>query len=80
MSPSRAPPGDAVSRGRDVVEAIQMSNERKNARDKNELIQLLGLPHIQVSLCHFTNFLRDRIMRVYAISIKKLLPKNIVLM
>jgi calcium/calmodulin-dependent serine protein kinase len=48
MSPSRAPPGDAVSRGRDVVEAIQMSSDRKCAREKSELVQLLGLPHIQV--------------------------------
>ncbi|XP_055381359.1 peripheral plasma membrane protein CASK-like [Condylostylus longicornis] len=53
MSPARAPPGDAVSRCRDAIDAVSSSSGHKFARDKGELIQLLSLPHLQVSLCDF---------------------------
>lgn len=49
MSPSRAPPGDAVSRCRDAIDAISSSSGHKNIREKSELMQLLSLPHLQVS-------------------------------
>lgn len=48
MSPSRAPPGDAVSRCRDTIEAILTAPGHKYGRERNELAQLLSLPHIQV--------------------------------
>lgn len=58
--PSRAPPGDAVLRCRDAVEAISASaagggtmgtsrHGKHYAQDKGELLHLLALPHIQVS-------------------------------
>lgn len=50
MSPSRAPPGDAVSRCRDAVDAIHLATGHKLGREKAELLQLLSLPHIQVSV------------------------------
>ncbi len=49
MSPSRAPPGDAISRCRDAVDSIQAATSHKYARDRAELVHLLGSPHIQVS-------------------------------
>lgn len=49
MSPSRAPPGDGVARCRDAVEAISLAHGHKFSREKAELLQLLSLPHIQVS-------------------------------
>lgn len=50
MSPARTPPGDGLSRSRDAVEAISTSTGHKNGREKNEILQLLSLPHIQVCL------------------------------
>lgn len=50
MSPARSPPGDGLSRSRDAVEAVSTSTGHKNTRDKNEILQLLSLPHIQVCL------------------------------
>lgn len=49
MSPSRAPPGDAVLRMRDTMDAISTAQGHKNNREKNELLQLLSMPHVQVS-------------------------------
>ncbi|XP_055908335.1 peripheral plasma membrane protein CASK isoform X2 [Eupeodes corollae] len=49
MSPSRAPPGDAVSRSRDAIDAISSSTSHKFAREKAELMQLLVSPHLQVN-------------------------------
>lgn len=49
MSPSRAPPGDAINRCRDAVDSIQSATSHKYSRDKAELVHLLGSPHIQVS-------------------------------
>lgn len=58
---SRAPPGDAVLRCRDAVEAVSASaagsgtmgtsrhTSKHHAQDKGELLHLLALPHIQVS-------------------------------
>uniref|UniRef100_A0A1A9YUC0 Protein kinase domain-containing protein n=1 Tax=Glossina morsitans morsitans TaxID=37546 RepID=A0A1A9YUC0_GLOMM len=48
MSPSRAPPGDAVSRCRDVIEVLSSPPCTNYLID--ELMQLLASPHIQVSL------------------------------
>lgn len=48
MSPARTPPGDGLSRSRDAVEVISTSTGHKNGREKNEILQLLSLPHIQV--------------------------------
>lgn len=48
MSPSRAPPGDAVSRSRDTIDAILSASGHKYGRERNELLQLLSLPHLQV--------------------------------
>lgn len=56
MSPARTPPGDGLSRSRDAVEAISTSTGHKNTRDKNEILQLLSLPHIQVG-CFLFMFL-----------------------
>lgn len=59
--PARAPPGDAVLRCRDAVEAISASatgggtlgttrhSSKHHAQDKGELLHLLAMPHIQVS-------------------------------
>ena len=49
MSPSRAPPGDAINRCRDAVDSIQSATSHKYSRDRAELVHLLGSPHIQVS-------------------------------
>lgn len=49
MSPSRAPPGDAINRCRDAVDSIQAATSHKYSRDRAELVHLLGSPHIQVS-------------------------------
>lgn len=49
INPLRAPPGDAISRCRDVVDAISSAPGHKQAREKAELINLLGSSHIQVS-------------------------------
>lgn len=52
MSPSRTPPGDAVSRCRDAVDAIHMATGHKLQREKAQLLQLLSLPHLQVGGGH----------------------------
>lgn len=49
MSPSRAPPGDGILRCRDAIDIISSAPGHKYIRDRNELLQLLTLPHIQVS-------------------------------
>lgn len=49
MSPSRAPPGDAVTRCRDTIDAVSSAVGHKYAREKGELLHLLAAPHIQVS-------------------------------
>lgn len=54
MSPSRAPPGDGVTRCRDAVEAISTAMGHKLIREKGEVLHLLSLPHIQV--CKFFYF------------------------
>lgn len=48
MSPARTPPGDGLSRCRDAVEALSSAVGHKYSREKNELLHLLSLPHIQV--------------------------------
>lgn len=48
MSPSRAPPGDAVLRCRDTIEAVSGAPGHKYNRERCELLQLLTLPHLQV--------------------------------
>ncbi|XP_052863683.1 peripheral plasma membrane protein CASK-like [Anopheles cruzii] len=50
INPSRAPPGDAISRCRDAIDAISSAAGHKYGREKAELISLLGSPHIQVSV------------------------------
>lgn len=49
MSPARLPPGDAVSRCRDAMEAIRNATGHKLQREKAYVLQLLSLPHMQVS-------------------------------
>lgn len=46
MSPNRAPPGDAVARSRDVIELLSSTGGNKYLKD--ELMQLLAAPHLQV--------------------------------
>lgn len=58
MSP-HTPPGDAINRCRDAVDAIQSATSHKYSRDRAELIHLLGSPHIQVSA--FINYHHDPI-------------------
>lgn len=60
--PARAPPGDAVLRCRDAVEAISAlatgggtlgtsrHSSKQHAQERGELLHLLAMPHIQVSL------------------------------
>ncbi|XP_061389347.1 peripheral plasma membrane protein CASK isoform X2 [Musca vetustissima] len=48
MSPNRAPPGDAVSRSRDVIELLSSTGGNKYLKD--ELMQLLAAPHLQALL------------------------------
>lgn len=55
MSPSRTPPGDAINRCRDAVDAIQSATSHKFSRDRAEFVHLLGSPHIQVS--HMSNII-----------------------
>lgn len=55
VSPQRAPPGDSVSRCRDVVDVLISASELKYNRERNELLQLLSLPHVQVSLIVLLN-------------------------
>lgn len=50
INPSRAPPGDAISRCRDAMDAISSAPGHKYGREKGELINLLGSPHIQALL------------------------------
>lgn len=50
MSPARAPPGDSIIRCRDVIDVIISAPGHKYNREKNELLQLLSHPHMQVSL------------------------------
>uniref|UniRef100_A0A182QG50 L27 domain-containing protein n=1 Tax=Anopheles farauti TaxID=69004 RepID=A0A182QG50_9DIPT len=47
INPSRAPPGDAISRCRDAIDAISSTGGHKYGREKSELINLLGSSHIQ---------------------------------
>lgn len=49
MSPARAPPGDSVIRCRDVIDVIISVPNHKYNRERNELLQLLSHPHMQVS-------------------------------
>lgn len=46
MSPNRAPTADAVSRSRDVIEILTSTIANKMLKD--ELLQILVSPHIQV--------------------------------
>lgn len=48
MSPSRAPPGDAIMRCRDTIDVVSAAPGHKYNREKCELLQLLSLPHLQV--------------------------------
>ncbi|XP_035777652.1 peripheral plasma membrane protein CASK-like isoform X7 [Anopheles albimanus] len=50
INPSRAPPGDAISRCRDAIDVISSTPGHKYGREKAELISLLGSPHIQALL------------------------------
>lgn len=50
MSPARAPAGDSVIRCRDVIDVIITAPSHKYNRERNELLQLLSHPHMQVSL------------------------------
>nr|XP_029715985.1 peripheral plasma membrane protein CASK isoform X2 [Aedes albopictus] len=47
INPGRAPTGDAISRCRDAIDAISSAPGHKYGREKGELINLLGSPHIQ---------------------------------
>ncbi|CAO1441355.1 unnamed protein product [Diamesa serratosioi] len=51
-STARTPLGDAISRCRDSVDAIQAVTSHKYSRDRAELVHLLGSPHIQVCTKH----------------------------
>lgn len=53
MSPSRTPPGDGILRCRDAIDIVSSAPGHKYIRDRNELLQLLTLPHIQVRVNHF---------------------------
>lgn len=53
MSPTRTPPGDGVLRCRDAIDIVSSAPGHKYIRDRNELLQLLTLPHIQVSEHNF---------------------------
>lgn len=46
VSPSRAPPGDAVARCRDVIESVSSVGGNKYLKD--ELMLVLASPHVQV--------------------------------
>nr|XP_036217295.1 peripheral plasma membrane protein CASK isoform X2 [Bactrocera oleae]XP_036217296.1 peripheral plasma membrane protein CASK isoform X2 [Bactrocera oleae] len=48
VSPSRAPPGDAVARCRDVIESVSSVGGNKYLKD--ELMQVLASPHVQALL------------------------------
>uniref|UniRef100_U5ENN4 Peripheral plasma membrane protein CASK n=1 Tax=Corethrella appendiculata TaxID=1370023 RepID=U5ENN4_9DIPT len=50
MSPARTPPGDGVNRCRDAIDAITSSGGHKYVREKTELVNLLGSPHVQALL------------------------------
>ncbi|XP_037025999.1 peripheral plasma membrane protein CASK isoform X3 [Bradysia coprophila] len=50
MSPSRTPPGDGILRCRDAIDIVSSAPGHKYIRDRNELLQLLTLPHIQALL------------------------------
>lgn len=69
MSPSHAPPGDAINRCRDAVDAIQSATSHKYSRDRAELIHLLGSPHIQVSafINYYSTSLHVWLFRLYFI-------------
>uniref|UniRef100_A0A182S8T6 L27 domain-containing protein n=1 Tax=Anopheles maculatus TaxID=74869 RepID=A0A182S8T6_9DIPT len=56
INPSRAPPGDAISRCRDAIDAISSTAGHKYVREKSELINLLGSPHIQTSPASVARF------------------------
>lgn len=59
MSPTgRAPPGDSVARSRDVAEVILSAPGHKYTRERNELLQLLSHPHVQVNILFFVFFFR----------------------
>lgn len=46
MSPNRAPTADAVPRSRDVIELLSSTGGNKYLKD--ELMQILVSPHLQV--------------------------------
>ncbi|XP_067618445.1 peripheral plasma membrane protein CASK isoform X3 [Eurosta solidaginis] len=48
VSPSRAPPGDAVARCREVIESVSSVGGNKYLKD--ELMQVLATPHLQALL------------------------------
>lgn len=48
MSPLRAPSGDSIIRCRDVIDVIISTPGHKYNREKNELLQMLSQPHMQV--------------------------------
>ncbi|XP_037944527.1 peripheral plasma membrane protein CASK isoform X4 [Teleopsis dalmanni] len=48
ISPNRAPPGDAVTRSRDVIELLASAGGNKFLKD--ELMQVLATPHVQALL------------------------------
>lgn len=49
VSPSRAPPPDAINRCRDAIDAITSVSGHRYARDRIELVNILATPHMQVS-------------------------------
>ncbi|XP_055638917.1 peripheral plasma membrane protein CASK isoform X9 [Toxorhynchites rutilus septentrionalis] len=50
INPSRAPPGDAISRCRDAIDTTSSAPGHKYTRERTELINLLGSSHIQALL------------------------------
>ncbi|XP_063706034.1 peripheral plasma membrane protein CASK isoform X2 [Culicoides brevitarsis] len=50
VSPSRAPPPDAINRCRDAIDAISSVSGHRYARDRIELVNILATPHMQALL------------------------------
>lgn len=76
MSPTRAPPSDAVQKCRDVLDALRDFEQSTSPADLEleisgeieELREVLGRPHIKVRLitifiCAVINFMRKNIIR-----------------
>ncbi|KAJ6637044.1 Peripheral plasma membrane protein CASK, partial [Pseudolycoriella hygida] len=78
MSPSRAPPGDGVVRCRDAIDIISSAPGHKYIRDRNELLQLLTLPHIQEKTKFKVLFLHKLIVKCTKYRSVKSLHKNCV--